>query len=238
MKVPVSFPIDAELLVEAGQKVDFTTPFFKKKGKKFIKIPLAELLQFQPGKIFMVLKKVIGDRVKKGDLLAESKNFLSSKQYVSSVDGLIKEIDHLTGVIMIELNSGEAEEVACFFTGEIDAIHGDHLELKVKRAQKIDLNQTPHYLGGEVFYVIDLEKPFTEERIMDKCICGPDINPLEHAKLTTLGAKALITNSHLNVQSDIHHLTLQNHDDLDVVMKESYPFCITSIDGQSIFFYE
>jgi hypothetical protein len=238
MKVPVTFPSGAELLVKAGQMVDFSTPFLKKKGKKSIKIPLSELLHFKPEKIFMVLKKVVGDRIAKGDLLAESKAFLSTKQYMSSVDGLIKEIDHLAGTISIELEGDDDIHTTCFFIGEIDAIHADHLELKVKRAHKLDIKPSSHYLGGEVYYVVDVEKPLTEENVIEKCICGEKINPLDHSKLNALGAKALITNSDPLLQSDIRHFTLQNPGDLEVIMKEHYPFCITGIDGQTIFFYE
>src|SRR5690606_3961211 len=107
----------------------------------------------QPDKIFHYLKKVVGDSIKKGDLIAENKSFLSTKQYVSSVEGVIKEIDHITGIIFIELDNGEEEFKYCFFTGEVEAIHDDHIELKVKKAHKVDIQPSDHYIGAPVYYV-------------------------------------------------------------------------------------
>ena len=183
MKVPVKFPQSVELLIESGQKVDFSTPFFKKKSKKSIKIPLSDILKFKPEKIFLSLKKVMGDAIKKGDLLAENHSFLSSKQYFSSVDGIIKEIDHLNGTLTVELETDKDHVVSCFFSGEIETIGDDYLELKVDKAHKFEVAETPDYLGAPVFYILDSQNSITEDNIAERCICAVEINPLDHAKI-------------------------------------------------------
>lgn len=238
MKVPVKFPESVELLISSGQKVDFTTPFFRKKTKKSIKIPLSDILKFKPEKIFMSLKKVIGDAVKKGDLLAENQSFLSSKQYFSSVDGTIKEIDHLTGTLTVELETGKDHIIACFFTGEVETIGDDYLELKVTKAHKFDTTETPHYVGAPVFYISGAENTVTEDNVADRCICAVEINPLDHAKIETFGAKAFITSATTPKISNLDHIVLQNHEDFENVLKEQYPFCIMGVDSKSIYFYK
>ncbi len=238
MKVPVKFPPSVELLIQSGQKVDFSTPFFRKKAKKSVKIPLSDILKFKPEKIFLSLKKVMGDVIKKGDLLAENHSFLSSKQYFSSVDGIIKEIDHLTGTLTIELESGRDHIVSCFFSGEVETIGDDYLELKVSKAHKFDTHETEHYLGAPVFYILDSSKPVTEEGIAERCVCALEINPLDNAKIETFGAKAFITSATTPKISNLKHIVLQNHEDFDHLLKEQYPFCIMGVDSKSIYFYK
>ena len=238
MKVPVAYPTGAELLVTAGQRVDFTTPFYKKKGVSTINIPVAENLKFSPDRIFLALKKVVGDQIKKGDLLAENKSFLSTKQFVSSVNGLIKEIDHITGSLLVELENGENKLEYCFFTGEIAAIHEDHLELKVEKAIHHDIQHTNHYFGASVYYADDPEKPFTEDKICDKCIVGEHINPIELPKIDTLGAKAILTDRQLPPHNAVTQLFLRNEGDFKEILKLQYPYCLTDLDCNTIYFYE
>lgn len=238
MKVPVKFPQSVELLIASGQKVDFTTPFFRKKSKKNVKIPISDILNFKPEKIFMSLKKVMGDTIKKGDLLAESSSFLSSKQYFSSVDGIIKEIDHLAGTLTVELESDKDHVVTCFFTGEIETIGDDYLELKVDKAHKFEVTETPHYLGAPVFYIGDSKNAITEDNIADRCICAVEIDPLDHVKIETFGAKAFITSATTPKINNLNHIVLSNHEDFDHVLKEQYPFCIMGVDSKSIYFYK
>lgn len=236
MKVPVKIPEDAELLIESGQKIDFTTPFIRRKATNTIRVPLSDILKFPPDKIFMSLKKVIGDSVKKGDLIAEHKGMLSTKQYFSSVDGMIREIDHLTGTMNIELESDKENIITSFATGEVDSIGDGYIELKVNRAKKIDIEESNHYLGAPTFYIVNFDKPLTEDDIFEKVIVGQDINPLDNVKIETLGAKGFVSNSKVPL-GGIKQITIMNSEDLEELMKEQYPYFITGVDKRSVYFY-
>ncbi len=236
MKIPVKIPEDAELLIQSGQTVDFTTPFIRRKATSTIRVPLSDILKFPPEKIFMALKKVIGDPVKKGDLIAEHKGLLSTKQYFSSVDGMIREIDHLTGTMTIELESDKDNIMMSFVTGEIDSIGDGYVELKVKRAKKVDIEESNHYIGAPTFYIVDFEKPLTEDDIYERIIVGQNINPLDNVKIETLGAKGFISNSKVPL-GGIKQITIMNAEDLDELMKEQYPYFITGVDKKTVYFY-
>ena len=238
MKIPVKIPENSELLIKSGQTVDLETPFHRSKGKKMTRIPLAEILGFKPEKIFMVLKKVVGDTVKKGDLLAEYQAMFSTKQYLSAVAGIIKEIDHNLGTVTLELDSEDSKVTMCFFNGLVDAIMGDHIEVKVKRSQKFDTRETKHYIGGPVYYINEINQPLTEENISKKCIFGVSINTMDQSKLETLGARAFITHINNSQNLNIKQIILQNSDDFEHIQKEQYPFCIMGVDKKSIYFYE
>ncbi len=237
MKVPVKFPENAELLIQAGQTVDFGTPFLRKKATSAIRVPLSEILNFPPDKIFLSLKKVVGDAVQKGDLIAEHKGMFSTKQYFSSVDGVIREIDHLTGTMTIELESGEENVIPSFVMGEVDSIGDGYIELKVNKAKKIDIEESTHYLGGPIYYIADIEKPLTEDDIYEKIIVGHNVNPLDHAKIETLGAKGFVSSTKVPLGA-IKQITIMNTEDLEELMKEQYPYFITGVDKRTVYFYE
>lgn len=236
MKVPIKLPEGSEILVQAGQTVDFSSPLLRKKATSITRIPLAEILKFPPEKIFLSLKKLVGDSVKHGDLIAENKGMFATKQYFSSVDGVIREVDHLTGSLNIELQSDDDSIISCFFQGEIDSIGDGFLELKVDKAQKLDTLEHSHYLGGEVYYIADVEKPLTEDEILEKIIVGEALNPLDHTKIETLGAKGFISHEKVTLPG-IRQIILARPDDLTHVMKEQYPFVITGVDNKTIYFY-
>lgn len=236
MKVPIKLPQEAELLIQAGQTVDFSTPLLRKKATNSIRIPLAEILKFQPNKIFLNLKKGVSDEIKKGDLIAENKGMFATKQYFSSVDGIIREIDHISGTMGVELQSDKDSVVTCFFKGEIDSIGDGFIELKVDKAHKLDTQEHRDYFGAPVFYILDVEKPLTEDQIIERIIVGEQINPLDHAKIETLGAKGFITHNTAPIKG-VKQIIVSNKEDLDHVMKEQYPFFVTGVDNRSVYFY-
>ena len=238
MKVPVKIPSNAEILIQTGQKVDFSTPFMQKKGKKKMEIPLARTLHFHPEKIFLNLKKVIGDRVQKGEMLAEHKAFLSTKQYFSKVDGIISEVNHITGNLILDIESSDLHITNCFFTGEVMAIHEDHIEIGVNKMQKFETTEAlDHYGGAQVFY-LENAASCAEEDVEAKYVCTTLIDPLAHIKIEAFGAQAYITDTKKNVNGTIKQIVLQNPEDFQEIKNHKYPYCLVGFDNTSIFLYE
>lgn len=237
MKVPVRIPPGTELLIQTGQNVDFSTPFIKTKKTNRVEVKLANLLQFDPSKIFMFLKKVIGDTVKKGELLAENKSFLSSKQYFSQQDGVIAQIDHNTGSIYLELDSEDAHVVNCFFAGEIELIHDDHIEVKVKNSQQFPIEKVDHYVGSEIYYLPESGQ-FSEEDIENKYIFTHAVDPLTNIKVEALGAQGYITTGPNGLTNRMKQIILSEERDFHHISENKYPFCIVGLDDESMYFYE
>jgi len=239
MKVPVRIPQNSEVLVKSGQTIDFSTPFHTKKEKKKMDIPLASILKFKPEKIFMHLKKVIGDHIKPGDLIAENKAFLSTRQYVSQIDGIIREINHESGMLVVELETGQDSVVNCFFAGEVAALYDDHLELEVKDALKCELiDECSHYTGAPLSYLSTEQAVLlAEEDIEDRFIVTAVILPLDHIKIEAFGAKAYITDTKKQIEGKIHQHVVKNSDDFERVFRKKYPYALVGVDGKSIYFY-
>ena len=67
-------------------------------------------------------------------------------------------------------------------------------------------------------------------------IIGEHINPVEHAKIETLGSKGFITHTKAPIPG-VKQIVLTNSQDLAQALKQQYPFCITGIDNKTIYFY-
>lgn len=237
MKVPVKIPQSSEMLIEAGQRVDFTTPLMKRKGKKSIRIPVAEILRFSPDKIFLKLRKTIGDRITQGDLLAEDKSMLGSKRYLSQIDGILKEINHVDGSLIIEQNSEESDMMHCFFTGEVEAIYDGYLDLKVKNAHKAETADPIEYIGAELFYNPDGSGILVEEDIDGKCIVTAELNPMDHSKIEALGARGIISVRKIPSLS-LTQIILPKPEDFEIILSKRYPFVIVGPEENTLYFYE
>ncbi len=238
MKVPVKIPQNADILIQTGQNVDFNTPFYQKKGRKKLEVPLARSLNFNPEKIFMILKKVIGDTVKKGELLAENKAFLSTKQYFAESDGVISEVNHNTGTLVLEIDTDDNHVMNCFFTGAVDAIHEDHIEIGVKHMKKFEIMEpAKEYSGAQVFY-LQHQAQCAEEDVENHFVCTSIIDPLAHIKIEAFGAHAYITDTKKDVHGTIKQLVLLNPEDFQDINEHKYPYCIIGLDNNSIYLYE
>jgi len=237
MKVPVKIPQNVEMLIEAGQRVDFTTPLLKSSGKKTIEIPIAEIMRFSPDKIFLKLTKTIGDRIQQGDLLAEDKGMFGSKRYFSQIDGILKEINHMAGALLIEQDGGEADVKHCFFTGEVEAIYDGYLDLKVKNAHKVETQDPVEYIGAEVFYSPQEGALYVEEDINGKCIVTSELNPMDHSKIEALGARGVISVRKFPSMT-LTQIILHKPEDFEIILSKRYPFVIVGPEENTLYFYE
>jgi hypothetical protein len=238
MKFPVKIPSGHEVLITIGQQVDFETPLLKKHTTVGSTVPLSNILQFPPEKIFLNLKKFVGEKVKKGDLLAEHKTFFSTKQYISEFEGLIKEVNHQTGTVTIETASENTNTINCFFVGEVTNITEGYLELNVKKYKEYEIHAT-HYFGGETLYVRDTTtETVTEEQIDNKILCTERIQPYDQVKYETLGVKSFITLEDLNNKSSLPRARVKQKHDLEEILNAQLPYCIIGHDESTIVFYE
>lgn len=238
MKLKIKIPENVDLLVTTGQDVDFNTPFFNKISTQSQTIPVASLLKFEPEKIFLNLRKLVGEPLQPGDLIAEHKTTFSTKQYYSETQGIIKEVNHMTGSIVIESESSEKSQYLCFFQGHIEAIADNYIELKVKKYKEFDIVPLNHYFGAKVFYLSEQTNIITEEDVDNTFICASSVKPIEQAKLEALGAVGLISPPNGIQSPALLDVVLQQQTDFDNVFQLQYPYCLIGEKQDTIFFYE
>lgn len=73
MEISIVVSYSGELMIKAGDVVDFNTTLVRRKVQEPVKLPVATSLGIEPGKIFLHLTRVVGDRIGKGDAIASRK---------------------------------------------------------------------------------------------------------------------------------------------------------------------
>lgn len=237
MKLVVKIPPHKELLVTTEQEVDTDSPFLKINSPKKTSVPIAQSLGIPPQKIFLHLKKFVGDSIKPGDLLAEHKSFFSAKQFLSDVEGIITEIDHQSGSIIIEAVSTNSDVLNCFFRGTVGELNPpDILELKVNKANEYPIFPVDDYIGGAISYYTGVH--LGEDAIENKLIIAEEIVPYDQIKYETLGARGFITLHELKKKSDIPTIKMKQIDHFEEVIHNRFPYGILGNDHSTMFFYE
>ena len=237
MKLVVKIPPHKELLVSSEQEVDIDSPFLKVNSPKKTSVPIAQSLGISPKKIFLHLKKFVGDSIKPGDLLAEHKTFLSAKQFLSDVEGIITEIDHQTGSIIIEAVSNDADVLNCFFRGTVGEVSPpDILELRVNQANEYPIFPIKEYIGGAVSYYTGVH--LSEDEIENRLIIAEEIVPYDQIKYETLGARGFITLHELKKKTDIPAIKMKQIDHFEEIIHNRFPYGILGNDHTTMFFYE
>lgn len=186
----LDIPIDPEkkLAVKVGDQVDFSTPLYKSKEKAEERIEVAELLAIHPKKIFHHLKKNVGDSIVAGDLLAEKKSFFSDKKVTSHIEGIITEIDHIEGIVLIETQK-EIQSEFCWFAGHVVDVSKKQIQVKIGKHVEFPAKYVEKDFGGSVWLVSESSSVSFEHTVG----IAEKVTEYEVAKLEALGGRGLIT---------------------------------------------
>ena len=236
MTIKIKLPPHKELLLTLDQTVDYDTPFYRKSVAKLTTLPVAEVLGIAAEKIFLHLKKFVGEKVKKGDIIAEQKSFLSTKQYLSEVEGTLVEINHEKGTVVIETTAESTDIVNCFFNGVIAGISSEEISVKVGKFLEIKADNTANFLGGPVFYYTP-KTTIVEEMIERKLIVAEKIPTYDIIKMEALGAKGFITLEGIKTATSLPKIKIKEQIDFKRVIDHKFPYCLIGDNPSTVFFY-
>jgi len=237
MILTITLPSAQNLLIKKGQDVDFTTPLYSEQAGSTIKIAIAKRLSIPPHKIFQHLKKFVGDTVKKNDVLAEKKSLFSTRKYKSEFEGIIKEIDHGEGMLLLEAETDVRVVHTCYFKGEVVDVEKNLIHLKVAKAKEYPLKDITRDFGGEVIYPGQVHS-VVEEEISGKIVCVNHIRSFDQAKLETLGAAGFVTIRALAEETDLPACKIKDVADFEAAFKAEYPACVGDKKNSKIYFYQ
>lgn len=240
MHLHITIPQGAECLIKSGEEVEFDTPFIKINQSVELAIPVASRLGITPDKIFHHLKKFVGEKIEKGELLATKKGMLTTAKVTSDYEGIIKEVDHVHGNIIIKTNTEEKNVINSHFKGHIVEIEKDVIKLKVHKGEEFSLKKASQSFGGEVHYLKDdaLNSTITASDIENKVIVAESINSYVESKYEALGGKAFVT---LHNTADTHtspYAQLKNIEDYKKIHHLQYSYCLIDSDSSRIYFYQ
>ncbi len=236
MALKIQLPENVSIVVKTGQKVDFSTLLFKKSIKKNVKIPLAQILEIKPEKIFFSLKKAVGEEVHKGEILAVKKNLLGQKKFYSEHDGLLKDVNHEEGTLTISVESEDQQSANCFFKGEIEEVDKNVVLLKVQRSKSFDLVESSRDFGGEIYYVkTDDINVLKTEDFDSKILAIKKVESYNQVRLEVMGASGFITLEALSQNPSINYARIKSEKDWNEIIKSNLSYCL--VNGKKIHFY-
>lgn len=194
MIITLTLPKNAHLKVKKGEMIDFGDPLYAVASRQEIKINIAERLAVKPEDIFRHVVKVIGERVKKGELIAKKKKLLKTDKIYSDYDGVIKEINHQTGEILLTTDKDGQDIIPSYFEGLVEQIGRNQLKIEVENGKEFELKEINADGGGEIFYFKEeaLFFSITEEQIRNKIIVLEKLKSHIEAKGEALGCSGFV----------------------------------------------
>lgn len=230
----LDIPIDSEkkLAIQIGDKVDFNTPLYKTKEKSEERIEVASLLLIHPKKIFLYLKKSVGDTLKAGDVLAEKKSFFSDKKVHSHIEGIITEIDHIEGVVLIETEK-EAESETCWFAGHVEDVSKKEVKIKIGKHIEFEAKYVERDFGGALWLLSDQTQTAPENPVG----VSERATEYEVAKLEALGGRGLITTFKYEGETNLPKAEFKLKDSYAELSSKKYSYCFARTLHSTIILY-
>jgi len=202
-------PLAGEVLVNVGDKVNFDTAIAKASipgGAEVISV--AGLLGCEPKEVPSLMVKKIGDRVKKGEVIAETPGFFGKfkSRVLSPVDGIIHSVSEVTGQVIVKCDPIKIE-INAYVPGKVIQVlpkYGAIIETRGAIVQGIfGIGGETH---GEIKMIVDSpNEEVTEGNISSNCagkilIGGSAISLNALKKALEVGAKGVVVGG---IDSDV-----------------------------------
>lgn len=221
----LDIPVDSEkkLAIKIGDTVGFNTPLYKGKEQSEERIEVATILGIHPKTIFHHLKKNVGDVVSQGDIIALKESFFSHKTINSHLNGIITEIDHVEGVVLVETQKNTAKEY-CWFAGEIVGTTKKTVQVKIGKHEKVEAKYVQRDFGGTVWgeYPVGVFERASEYDV---------------AKLEALGGRGIITTYKYEGHTLLPKAEFKLKNTYEEIVKKQYSYCFASTEHSTIIFY-
>src|SRR3989338_4453104 len=237
MILTIPLPEQGKPLIKVGQRVDLNTPLYEEKIHNEVKVYIRKKIGVSPKKIFQHLKKLVGDTIQTGDLLAENKSFMAGRQYTSEHTGILKEINHMDGTILIEVIGDDHAVKRAFFTGEIVRIEDGSLQIKVAVANEYEIKNAKDTFGGKTLFIKKENNIYDEDRVSGNVVVADTISEYNQTKIEALGASGFATLHVLSESTSTPAVLFKQIKDFEDAVKHHLPYCF--IDGKTskIVFY-
>ncbi|MCL4364219.1 hypothetical protein M1328_03210 [Patescibacteria group bacterium] len=235
----INFPLPAETncLIKNGDKVDFQTPIFEKKFSKEIRLNVARELAINPKNIFRHLKKLVGEKINQGDVVAEKKGFFSNKSVKAAYEGIIKEIDHNLGELIIETSDKNKKQILSPFKGEVEKVGKNELVIDIGKGYEFTLKKVSGNFGGEVYYLKQTLTVTTNE-VENKIVFAEKLSGFEQVKIEALGVGGFVCLKEIPQPTSLNFAIIKNLDDFAKIEKSKFIYCTTVANFDKIYFYQ
>ena len=232
MIIDILLDPEKKIAIKVGEKVDFNTPLYLNKERSEERIEVATLLSIHPKKIFHHLKKNVGDSIVMGDLLAEKKSFFSDKKVTSHIEGVITEVDHIEGVVLIETQK-ETHAQHCWFAGHVVEVSKKQVQIKIGKHTQLEAKYVEKDFGGMIWLLSEQQDTNSEYPVG----IAERTTEYEVAKLEALGGTGLITTYKYEGDTSLPKAELKLKDSYKEAAAKQFSYCFAQAHHSTIILY-
>jgi len=221
--ISILLPPDSTVVTHVGDAVTFDTEIARTSQKPTTSqtIQIAESLKFKPSKIFKHLKKSIGDKIYKGDVVATKDAVFATKKYIADADGILTSVNHHSGEIVIEHTADEEKKssLLALIEGTVSAIEKDKIIFKTSKILSIELTEGPKdRMGGKVVITDNTNAmQLSMPQVNGNVIVSSDVSDYVLSKFEALGASYIIVTKQFSNTSP-HTLVLVDEKDMQSII--------------------
>ena len=234
MLVTVPIAEGSTCLLKAGQEVDFDTPFLKTGKEVETIIPLSKKLGVPSSKIFRYMKKLVGDTVTKDEVLASKKTLFSETHIKSESEGVLKEINHYEGSVVIMGKSDEDHVIKAFFKGQVESVKKIEITLKLGTGTAFALKKPDASFGGKWLAQEDTEK--IAQDLVRTILFAETLNSYFVAKTEAMGAVGYVTLT--KVETSLPTAQLKHIEDVKKVVSPDFAYCFVDSISSKMYLYK
>ncbi len=239
MVITINIPENARCLLKENQKVDFGIPYLEGKTESKVEIQVAKKLDIDSSKIFHYLKKLVGEKIKKGETLALKKSLFSTNRVKSEFDGVIQEINHNDGVVVLTTEVGDDKTFEAFFKGKVKKVEKGEIKIETGAVEEFRLNAATSDFGGGAYYPKGSVANLTSTDVSNNVMVAESVDSFTQVKAEALGVKGFVTIKKIEDQTEgIEYAQLKNIADMEKIKKHDYPYCLIDKKNSKIVFYK
>lgn len=241
--ITIVLPPDATSVVHAGDTVTFDTEIARLSQKPTVSqtIPLAQSLRFKPSRIFKHLKKNIGDKVYKGDVLATKDAVFATKKYIADADGILTGVNHHSGEIIIEHTSAEEQStiVRAMVEGTVSGVEKGSIICKTSKLLSVELaTALDRRMGGKVVITDKTHAmQLTLPQVKDAIIVCSEVSDYVLSKFEALGVLSIVVPSS-PTPAPPHVLVLQDPKEMQSIIDFAPHAVYANAAEKSMTFYK
>lgn len=237
MIITLPLPEKAKSLIKLGQILDVGAPLYEEFARKEIKIHIAQKLHIAPHTIFNHLKKFVGDEIDKGELLAEKKSLFTTAYCRSEFAGVIKEINHTEGVVLMGIRTEDDIKYLSPLQGSVEEVSKKEIKIKINKAKEYETKEVNGRMGGRSVYIQSEYDVISEEMVNGAIIIAEKLTSYSQMKHEALGAVGFVLGRHLVEIASTPHAVVKTIQDFEAIKKNKSPYCfIDEVSGKIVFY--
>ena len=170
-------------------------------------------------------------------MVAEKNGLFAKTHYKSEVDGLIREISHTDGAIIISVDSGNDLISMSPLVGEVEEVTKKEVKIKISKSHNYEAKTMEGEGGGRVLYVKSEHDLMSEEEVDGAIVCTESLTSYNQMKYEALGAAGFIVQKSLSEETPIPFAVVKTIQDFETLQKTASPSCFLRKDSGTIVCY-